>query len=112
MSAPPDHPRDPFAWNIVIALVFMALALVRIGLPTQPYFDEVHYLPAARAVLELGVTTNVEHPPLAKQLMALGIWLFGDGPLGWRILSVIFGTLALFAAMRGAGWQRRYRPLS
>lgn len=112
MSAPPDHPRDPFAWNIVIALSFMALTLVRIGIPSEPYFDEVHYLPAARAVLELGFATNVEHPPLGKQLMALGIWLFGDDPLGWRVMSVIFGTLALFAAMRAAWFSSQTRGAS
>jgi len=100
MSDAPSHPRDPFVWNCVIALGFLLACLVRIGIPSTPYFDEVHYLPAARAVLELGQATNLEHPPLAKQVIAAGIALFGDTPLGWRIFSVIFGTLALFASMR------------
>lgn len=100
MHSVPDHPRDPLALNVLIALAFFGLCLVRLTTPSAPFFDEIHYLPAARAVLELGMATNVEHPPLAKQIMALGIWLFGDEPLGWRIFSAVFGALALFASMR------------
>jgi dolichyl-phosphate-mannose--protein O-mannosyl transferase len=40
---------------------------------------------------------NPMHPPLAKQLMALSIRGFGDGPLGWRYPSVLFGSLAVVA---------------
>ncbi len=100
MTAAPSHPRDPFAWNCAIALAFLLACLVRITVPSTPYFDEVHYLPAARAVLDLGQATNIEHPPLAKQIIAIGIALFGDTPLGWRIFSALCGTLALFGAMR------------
>ncbi len=112
MSAPPDHPRDPFALNAIIALAFAALAFVRIGIPSEPYFDELHYLPAARAVLDLGFATNLEHPPLGKQLIALGIWLFGDTPPGWRLPSIVFGTVALFAAMRAAWFSSQTRAAS
>lgn len=112
MTAPPDHSRDPLVWNLAVALAFGALALVRIGIPTAPYFDEVHYLPAANAVLDLGFATNVEHPPLAKQLIALGMVLFGDNATGWRLPSVIFGTLALFASMRAAWFSSQTRAAS
>ena len=40
---------------------------------------------------------NPMHPPLAKQLIALSIRFFGDGPLGWRYPGVLFGSLALVA---------------
>lgn len=100
MTAAPEHPRDPIIWNGLIALAFALACLVRLAIPSEPFFDEVHYLPAAHAVLELAQATNIEHPPLAKQIMAAGIALFGDGPWGWRIFSVAFGTLALFASMR------------
>jgi dolichyl-phosphate-mannose--protein O-mannosyl transferase len=43
-------------------------------------FDEVHYVPAARQMLESGIADpvlNLMHPPLAKQLMALSIRTFG-----------------------------------
>jgi dolichyl-phosphate-mannose-protein mannosyltransferase len=114
MSAPfasrPSHPRDPIVWNCAIALAFLLTCLVRLTVPGVPYFDEVHYLPAARAVLELSQATNIEHPPLAKQIIAAGIALFGDNPLGWRIFSVVFGTLALFAAMRAMWFASCTRP--
>jgi len=60
----------------------------------------VHYVPAARVLLRFSHLANPEHPPLGKQLIALGIWLFGDGPLGWRVFPVLLGVLGLFAAMR------------
>ncbi|MGB3167665.1 MAG: glycosyltransferase family 39 protein, partial [Alteraurantiacibacter sp.] len=112
MSAPHEQQSDPIALNAGVALAFFALGAWRLGIPTAPYFDEIHYLPAARAVLDLQLATNVEHPPLAKQIMALGIALFGDNPWGWRLPSLAFGTLALFAAMRGAWFSSRTRMAS
>jgi hypothetical protein len=56
------------------------------------YFDEVHYVPAARQMLEPVMPApmlNPMHPPLARQLMALSIRTFGDAPLGWRYPSVL-----------------------
>ena len=32
------------------------------------------------------------HPPMAKLLIAGGILVAGDNPLGWRIASVVFGA--------------------
>src|SRR6266478_4858774 len=40
---------------------------------------------------------NPMHPPLAKELMAVSIRVFGDVPLGWRYPSVLFGSLAIVA---------------
>ena len=97
---PPRHPRDPFGWNVVVALVFLGLCLVRLAIPSAPFFDEVHYLPAARAMAELSHPVNTEHPLLGKQIIALGMGIAGDNPWGWRIMSALFGTLALFAGMR------------
>lgn len=100
MHDAPAHPRDPLAWSAVLALSFLALCLVRLGIPSKPYFDEVHYLPAARAMLEDSGWLNREHPLLGKELMALGAALLGDNPWGWRIPSALAGALTLFAAMR------------
>jgi len=104
-TAAPVHPRDPLAWCLAIAGIFALLAGWRIAAPTIPYFDEVHYLPAARELLSLfeggfGDYLNREHPLLGKELIASGMALFGDKPLGWRIMPLVAGTLALFAAMR------------
>ncbi|MEO6040655.1 MAG: phospholipid carrier-dependent glycosyltransferase [Croceibacterium sp.] len=98
--APPAHRADPLGWCIALTALFAALCAVRLTIPGKPMFDEVHYLPAARAILALSHPANAEHPPLGKELIALGIALFGDRPLGWRIMSAAFGTLGLLAAMR------------
>lgn len=91
---------DPIGWCVGFAALFWVLALVRLAVPSAPFFDEVHYLPAARGVIELGEFINREHPPLGKHIIALGIVLFGDAPFGWRIFSTLAGALALFAGMR------------
>jgi dolichyl-phosphate-mannose--protein O-mannosyl transferase len=58
-------------------------------------FDEFHYIPAAQSFLKLEGFRNLEHPPLAKMLIAVGIGIFGNNPYGWRIMSVFFGALTL-----------------
>jgi dolichyl-phosphate-mannose-protein mannosyltransferase len=92
------------AWNVaIIAMVFFAahlVLLVGVTTPEKFYFDEVHYVPAARQMLEPVMPTpmlNPMHPPLAKQLMAMSIRIFGDAPLGWRYPSVLLGSLAIVA---------------
>jgi dolichyl-phosphate-mannose-protein mannosyltransferase len=100
MSPAPEHQRDPIAWQTMLALAFLALCFLRLAVPSKPFFDEVHYLPAANALIALSEPLNPEHPPLGKQLIALGIRLFGDTPFGWRIMPALFGTLGLFSVMR------------
>jgi dolichyl-phosphate-mannose--protein O-mannosyl transferase len=82
-------------------------------------FDESYYVNAARVIDHInppsgaayhnapfGDDPNAEHPQLAKLVIAAGIKIFGDGPTGWRIGSVIFGLIALiglYALVRAAG---------
>jgi dolichyl-phosphate-mannose--protein O-mannosyl transferase len=100
MTASPAHPRDPLGWCIGLALAFMALASVRLGVPSKPYFDEIHYLPAARALLAGSDWLNREHPMFAKEVLAGSIGLLGDHPWAWRVPSLLAATLTIFAAMR------------
>lgn len=100
MSLAPDHPRDPIGWSAALAIGLFVTCLVRLEVPGTPYFDEIHYLPAAHALLDGSAYLNREHPLLGKELIALGIALFGDNPWGWRILSVFAAAGALFAFMR------------
>ncbi len=100
MNEAPDHPRDPIGWSAAIAVVFFVLCIVRIAIPGTPYFDEVHYLPAARALLDGSEYLNREHPLLGKEILALGIALLGDNPWGWRLFPALAGTGALYAFMR------------
>ena len=110
----PSHSRDPIGWSIALTLVFLALVAIRLTIPTKLYFDEVHYVPAARMLLTLAEPANREHPMLGKEFIAAGIALFGDKPLGWRIFPAIAGALALFAFLR-AMWfasARRFATLA
>lgn len=96
--------RDPLFWCWAITAAFFVLALVRIDVPAERYFDEQFYIPAAARLL-LGIDViNREHPMLAKELMALAMALFGNQPFAWRIGSVVAGSLGLFCAMRALWW--------
>ncbi|QUL38351.1 phospholipid carrier-dependent glycosyltransferase [Erythrobacter sp. JK5] len=99
-AGPVHGPPDPWLWCLALPAMFAALAAIRLTIPSAPYFDEVHYLPAARELLAGGDYLNREHPLLGKQLIALGIWQLGDNPLGWRLPSLIAGTFAIGASMR------------
>ena len=100
MSEAPHQPRDPAGWCAAIALAFLILTLVRLDIPTKPYFDEIHYLPAARALLEGTGWLNREHPMLGKEILAASIAILGDNPWSWRLPSALASALALYAAMR------------
>jgi hypothetical protein len=85
-------------------------------------FDEAYYVNAARVIAGIsppagshyagdpsGTDPNAEHPQGAKLIMAGSIELFGDGPLAWRLGSLVFGTLAIlgmFVFVRAAGGSR------
>jgi len=91
--------RDPIGWSLILAGLFLALALFRIAEPGRYYFDEVHYVPAALKLLDL-IPANREHPMFGKEVIAGFIALMGDRPLAWRIGPLLFGTVGLFAFAR------------
>jgi dolichyl-phosphate-mannose-protein mannosyltransferase len=90
--------------SVIIFLVAHAALLIGITTPDKFVFDEVHYVPAARQMLEPVMREpmlNPMHPPLAKQMIALSIRSFGDNPLGWRYPGTLFGALAIVAIYLG-----------
>jgi len=107
MKTVPESPSVPdlsIVRTVVFAAIIFIIAhfvmLIGITMPEKFYFDEVHYVPAARQMLEPVMPQpmlNPMHPPLAKQIIALSIHSFGDVPLGWRYPAVVFGALALVA---------------
>jgi len=98
---PVDAPeRDPLWWCAAIALVFLGLLLLNLGVPNRIYFDEVHYVKAAKVLLTLAKPQNAEHPLVGKEILGAGIRLFGDTPQGWRTFPALFGALGLFAFSR------------
>ena len=105
---PADHLRG---WVVTGSLTAVA-ALTRfysLGTPTDggtPIFDEKHYVPEAfQALTNGGVEDNpgyelVVHPPVAKQLMAIGEWMFGYNSVGWRFASAVAGVLVVLLVIR------------
>ncbi|MCK6597264.1 MAG: glycosyltransferase family 39 protein [Bdellovibrionaceae bacterium] len=87
------------AFSIVwfFSLVFLSFNISNVS---QLYFDEQHYIPAAMDWLKNIPTTNLEHPPLAKLLMAASIKFFGNNSMGWRFPSALLGSLAIFFLMK------------
>lgn len=118
-------PRAAWSWlarlaseegwaNALAFQLVVATALLRLLWLNQPsgslIFDELYYVNAARVILgwevpegmpyagaEPGHDPNVEHLPLAKVIIAGSMRAFGDNAYGWRLPSVLFGTLAVAA---------------
>ena len=84
-----------------LALVLLAHFAMLIGVttPEKFYFDEVHYVPAARQMLEpIAAADAQSDASAARQAVHRAVDpLFGDGPLGWRYPGVLFGSLAIVA---------------
>src|ERR1700709_514115 len=92
----PSRPR-PFLVAILIGLAAEVLFLWGVATPHKLVFDEIHYVPAARALLALRAPLNTEHPLLAKEFIAAGIALFGYNSLG----GLFFSTSAAATTVMG-----------
>jgi dolichyl-phosphate-mannose--protein O-mannosyl transferase/Gpi18-like mannosyltransferase len=99
VPAPPAEEIPPLPWirldTIVIGVLVLAAIATRfwhIGNPPEIVFDEVHFVGQARHYLH-GETFLDPHPPLAKLLIALGIWIFGDHSWSWRLGNATLGTI-------------------
>ncbi|HET7482757.1 MAG TPA: phospholipid carrier-dependent glycosyltransferase, partial [Actinomycetota bacterium] len=80
--------------------ISFALRIVRLGSPSRRIFDEVYYVRDACwyfvhrvGTCEVGRELNLEHPPLGKALIGLGIRVFGVDAFGWRFASAVFGVV-------------------
>ena len=67
---------------MLIGAIAFCLFSAGIGNPATTYYDEDFYVPAARAFLGNGTYFNLSSPPLGKLLIAIGIRVAGDNPLG------------------------------
>ncbi len=61
----------------------------------QTYFDEIYHARTAWEHLNNVYPYEVSHPPLGKEIMSLGIAIFGMTPFGWRFCGTLFGVLML-----------------
>lgn len=86
---------------LIIAISAFILRLFHIGSIKTLIFDEIYYVDGARDYLKYGVEVTgsqsefIVHPPVGKWMIALGIKLFGDNPLGWRIATAFVGSLMI-----------------
>jgi dolichyl-phosphate-mannose-protein mannosyltransferase len=87
--------RWQYAGLCLLVLVVVALHFSVVDQPHLLVFDEQHYVPDALSIIEGSGTSISEHPPLGKLFIALGIFLFGDTPLGWRFFSIVFGIAGI-----------------
>ena len=112
VPVPDFGPTDRLEGWAATAVVTSLAALTRfmnLGSPTDagtPIFDEKHYAPQAWQLLHnFGVEDNpgfglVVHPPLGKQLIAMGEALFGYTGLGWRFTAAVFGVILALLTTR------------
>jgi dolichyl-phosphate-mannose-protein mannosyltransferase len=99
--------RSPLTAGLVIAAVTLLAGVTRFSGLSQPdrkVFDEVYYasdgcwyagIDYRRCDLDADVERSWVHPPLGKQLIALGIDAFGNRSLGWRAASAVAGTVTV-----------------
>ena len=59
------------------------------------YFDEIYHARTAWEHLHDIWPYELSHPPLGKELLSLGILLFGMTPFGWRFSGTLTGVLML-----------------
>ena len=59
------------------------------------YFDEIYHARTAWEHLNDVWPYELSHPPLGKEIISLGILLFGMTPFGWRFSGTVVGILML-----------------
>jgi dolichyl-phosphate-mannose-protein mannosyltransferase len=113
-----------WAGPLLVTLFGAFLRFNRLSVPRAVVFDETYYVGDAWGILQHGVEIQhvknanallargnthilagtqaelVAHPPLAKLMMAVGEWLFGLTPFGWRFTVALIGSLAILMLAR------------
>ncbi|WP_243740671.1 phospholipid carrier-dependent glycosyltransferase [Streptomyces sp. 8K308] len=107
---------------LLVAALAGALRFVNLGSPNAVIFDETYYAKDAWSLLRRGYETEwaddanerimagqtpfddaaayVVHPPAGKWVIAVGEWLFGLTPFGWRFMVALLGTLSVLMVCR------------
>ncbi|MBX7450799.1 phospholipid carrier-dependent glycosyltransferase [Mycolicibacterium sp. 3033] len=105
-------PLDRFrgwAMTLVITALAAVTRFLNLGSPTDagtPIFDEKHYAPQAWQMLHNhGVEDNpgyglVVHPPVGKQMIAIGEAIFGYTGVGWRFTGALCGVVMALLVVR------------
>lgn len=111
---------------LLVTVLAGYLRFDRLGSPKAVVFDETYYAKDALALLKFGWEHNtvenadklliadpdahiwangpafVAHPPFGKWMIAIGEWMFGATPFGWRFIPALVGTLSVLILCRVA----------
>ncbi|MGW2711966.1 dolichyl-phosphate-mannose--protein mannosyltransferase [Streptomyces sp. NPDC004457] len=111
---------------VLVAVLAGAVRFRHLGRPRGLVFDETYYAKDAWSLLRLGYEGTwpdrkitdpqilahpqavplsdtgafVAHPPTGKWVIALGEWMFGLDPFGWRFMTAALGTLSVLMLCR------------
>nr|WP_225858747.1 phospholipid carrier-dependent glycosyltransferase [Streptomyces albicerus] len=111
---------------ILVAALAGTIRFWHLGSPRSVVFDETYYAKDAWSVLRFGYEGTwpdrkiadpqvladpqviplsdtgafVAHPPMGKWVIALGEWMFGLNPFGWRFMTAVLGTLSVLMLCR------------
>ncbi|GAA2422283.1 phospholipid carrier-dependent glycosyltransferase [Actinomadura vinacea] len=126
--APPIPGNVVLSWlgPLLVTIFAGFLRFDRLEMPKAVVFDETYYAKDALALLKFGWEHNtvkdadklliadpdaniwaagpsfVAHPPAGKWMIAIGEWLFGATPFGWRFAAALCGTLSVLILCRVA----------
>ncbi len=112
-----------WAGPLLITVFGGFLRFYRLAVPHAVVFDETYYVGDAWGILKHGVEINhvpnadallaagktnilgtggelVVHPPLGKMMIAVGEWMFGLTPFGWRFTVAVVGSLSILMLAR------------
>jgi predicted membrane-bound dolichyl-phosphate-mannose-protein mannosyltransferase len=99
-----DNNDRVLTYLLVLSFILRFLWLDK---PGALIFDEKYYVNAVRVILGLpqdpltfpdakpGIDPVSGHPPLAKGIIALSMMVLGNNAYGFRVPSVIFGTISI-----------------
>ena len=93
IQLPEPGPKRDRALAFLAAAVAAACRLPRLDVPHEEVFDEVYHAKAALSYLRGEVPVEWVHPPTAKVLISIGVWLFGYNSWSWRLAPAIAGIL-------------------
>jgi dolichyl-phosphate-mannose-protein mannosyltransferase len=130
MSPMPDD--RPWGWvgPLLVTAFAAVMRFTGLAIPHALIFDETYYAKDAWSILQHGVEWNlvsnannlilaghtnifqacsgtgcgefVVQPPVGKLLIAVGEWIYGLNPVGWRVAPAFIGSLAILVMCRVA----------
>ena len=94
---------------LAIIVFSIAIRLFRLDIPETDYFDEIYHAFTARQILSgdpkpwhwssahpEGFAYEWTHPPLAKEIMAVSMGIFGVNSFAWRLPGALAGVALIY----------------